>query len=153
MKQLLFSLLLLLGYNPTFAKAALVPLEEKVKSCELIARIKVLEINKNLGGKFKSQAKILILDKIKGEDTGTEVILEFNNGLGCPNILYKLDDDCIIFAKKMKNGNYYTFNTYFGKVEVEINEQQEPIVSGHLFGSKTSISYSKSKEIINSNIK
>ncbi|MCM8538139.1 MAG: hypothetical protein NE334_19505 [Lentisphaeraceae bacterium] len=153
MKQLFFSVLLFLSYTDTFAKAALVPLEEKVNSCELVARIKVLEIKKISNSKFKSQARILILDKIKGEATGKEVILEFNNGLGCPNVHYKLNEDCIIFAKKMKNGNYFTFNTYFGKVKVEINEQEESLVQGRLFHHKENITYSKSKEIILSKIK
>ncbi|HEY0074958.1 MAG TPA: hypothetical protein VGB77_12715 [Abditibacteriaceae bacterium] len=111
---------LLFSFRQAFAKAALVPLPEKIAQSDLIARVEVLSISKNEPkSRYQSIAKIKIIQTIKGESNGKILNLEFDNGLGCPNVLYAKGEDCLIFAALLKNGHYHTYNTYYGKFEIK----------------------------------
>ncbi len=95
----------------------------KVAKSNLIARIKVLSISKAASkGQYKNIAKVRIIQSIKGESKSQILNLDFDNGLGCPNVLYAKGDDCLIFATRLKNGHYGTYNTYYGKFDIQRNK-------------------------------
>lgn len=102
------------------AKAAYIPLEEKVKRCDLIARVRIVS-TQSLGGKevegYGSEAKVRLLEVLKGPAAPREITLAFDNGLSCPNVHYKAGEEVLVFLTREKSGRYSTFNTYFGKVE------------------------------------
>lgn len=111
---------LLVAAPAVLAKAAYIPLPEKVQQCELIARVSVVS-TRSLGGKevegYGSEAKVKLLEVLKGPAATREITLAFDNGLGCPNVHYKAGEVVLVFLKREKSGRYSTFNTYFGKVE------------------------------------
>lgn len=102
------------------AKAAYIPLPEKVKQCDLIARVTVLSTRKldaKPVGEYASVAKVRLLEVLKGPSGAREIELAFDNGLACPNVHYKAGEEVLVFLTRERNGRYATFNTYFGKVE------------------------------------
>lgn len=113
------------------------PLPEKVAESDLIARVTIAS-TQNLegvkGGRdYRSLAKVKVTGAIKGSSVGQVVDLEYDNGLACPNVRYSEKDDCLIFAVKMDNGRYHTFNAYFGKIEI-ISETDDEVVSPRVSG-------------------
>ena len=103
-----------------FAKAAYIPLKEKASAADRIARVQVLSTRANDPQRpYRRVATVRILQSIKGPEGRGEFEIEFDNGLGCPNVLYAPGEDCLVFATRRKNGRYETFNTYFGKYLVK----------------------------------
>lgn len=99
-----------------FAKAAYIPLKEKVTAAERIARVQVVSTRANEQGRpYRSVATVRVLQPIKGSGGRRAFEIEFDNGLGCPNVLYSPGEDCLVFVTRTENGRYQTFNTYFGK--------------------------------------
>ena len=74
-----------------------------------------------------------IIEGIKGCKTGDTVLLEYDNGLGCPNVLYSTGERCLVFACLMTNGHYHTFNTYYGKALIE-GDTSKGVAEGDLNG-------------------
>ncbi len=111
---------MVLSASPLLAKAAYIPLPEKVKQCDLIARVTVLSTQKlaeKPAGKYASVANVRLLEVLKGPAQPREIQLAFDNGYACPNVHYKAGEEVLVFLTRERNGRYATFNTYFGKVE------------------------------------
>ncbi len=107
---------LFLRTGPVDAKAAYIPLPQKAAASDLIARVNVLSISPApAGSRYRGIARVRIVASIKGLAKGKEVDLEFDNGLACPNVRYAKGEDCLIFAARLQNGHFETYNTYFGK--------------------------------------
>jgi hypothetical protein len=143
-KYFLFLICCLCLSNLAYSKAARVSLDKKVQECELIAYVEIGTVStiqhyklQNAPRKLSQTAEVKIIKSIKGLNVNQTFNLEFNNGLGCPNVTYKQGEKCIIFAKKMKNGNYYTYNTYFGKFKSYPNS----LFEGSSFGLKGEVSF------------
>ena len=103
-----------------FAKAAYIPLKEKVTAADRIARVRVVSTRANDRGRpYRSVATVRVLQPIKGPEERRAFEIEFDNGLGCPNVLYEAGEECLVFATRTQNGRYQTFNTYFGKYLVK----------------------------------
>ncbi len=105
-----------------FAKAVYYPLPERVAHSDLIARVQVISIRPLPGAHtspsdplpYRSIARVRINQAIKGAVQNSEIDLEFDNGLGCPNVLYYRLEDCLLFANRLKNGHYVTFDFMYG---------------------------------------
>ena len=131
----------------SYGKARLIPLTEKISESDFIARIKIIstvelerkkgkpsieEAMANEGYRFIAKAKVIY--GIKGSSEDQIIDLEFDNGFTCPNVRYYPNDDCVIFAVKMENGHYCTYNTYYGKIHINqltmSSGEQLPFVNG-----------------------
>lgn len=98
------------------AKAARVSLSEKCKASEFIGVIEISGTQRDGASKpYLEVATVRVIETVKGHVDGTTFQLDYNNGLGCPNVLYARGDRCLIFATKLPTGHLATYNTYFGK--------------------------------------
>ncbi|MBA4150335.1 MAG: hypothetical protein H0X66_19670 [Verrucomicrobia bacterium] len=112
-----FATLAITGF--LFAKASHVPLSQKCKKSDLIAVIEITETK--TGGASKPYRKIAtarITETIKGRIDVATFKLDFDNGLACPNILYKRGDRCLVFLSKLPTGHFTTYNSYYGAYTV-----------------------------------
>ena len=99
-----------------FAKAARVELSQKCRASDLIAVIEITTTKPGGASKpYLEVAMAKLVESIKGQVDGTTFLLDYNNGLGCPNVGYAPGDRCLIFATKLPTGHWETYNTYFGK--------------------------------------
>ena len=112
-----------------YAKAGYVSLPVKVNKSDLIAKVEILSTTQVVPlrtklhlGEYRSKAEVKVIQSIKGLKAGEVFTLEFDNGFICPNVWYKKGDECLVFNTKMQNGDYETFNTYFGKYMVKENK-------------------------------
>lgn len=118
-------LLGVLSRSAVYADAGSVPLPQKVAHSDVIASVEVLSTTPIVPhgtelrpGQYQSRAEVKVLRSIKGVQEGEVYTLEFDNGLGCPNVHYKKGEVCLVFNTKMPNGNYETPDTYYGKYMV-----------------------------------
>ncbi len=142
------SLLCLFSAPFAFGLAAYIPLPQKVAESDLIARVTILSTQKLKSTKrFRSIAKVMVTEAIKGVSVGQIFDLEYDNGLVCPNVLYSKNEDILIFGVKMDNGHYYTYNTYNGKTKVKTDVKENVIsslnVSGRALGSDNELTLDK----------
>ena len=99
-----------------FAMAARLDLTSALRDADLIARIKVVSTKPAPPGSgYKQLAEATISEAIKGSKAGNTIQLLSNNGFICPNVIYKANDDCIIFARQTPKGYFETMNTYAGQ--------------------------------------
>src|SRR5688500_16730767 len=79
------------------SKAAFIPLPEKVCQSHFIGRIRVLSTHRRIfPGEYRSIARVQVLHSIKGGVPSNSFELEFDNGLGCPNVHYEAGEECLI---------------------------------------------------------
>ena len=121
-----------------FAKDGRVLFDQKVLRSDLIAVAEITSVasqgtNLQRGREYRSLANLKIIEGIKGSKTGDTVLLEYDNGLGCPNVLYSTGERCLVFACLMINGHYHTFNTYYGKALIE-GDTSKGVAEGDLNG-------------------
>jgi hypothetical protein len=120
-------LLVLTGARPALAKAAYVPMDEKVAACDLIAQVRVGSIRwKGFPSlsRYRFVARARVIRAYKGEP-GREIEIEFDNGYVCPNVYYTPGEECVAFLAREPGGRYSTFNTYYGKYPVNGNTLAE----------------------------
>ena len=102
-----------------FAKAIGLDLKTALRDADLIARIKVVSTKPTpVGSRYKQLAQATITEGIKGRKGGDTIQLFSDNGLACPNVLYDVNDDCIIFARQTPEGYFETMHTYTGRFRV-----------------------------------
>lgn len=104
-------------------------LPQALQQADVIARIKILDSPESAPATgqpsptktnaYQRLARAEILDSAKGMKAGSIILIEHDNGFACPNIIYSKGDDCIVFARKLKNGHYETMNTYAGCFRIE----------------------------------
>ena len=121
MRTLSLSLLCLLAIAPAALPLAVwLDLETALRDADLIARVRVISVSPAPADSgFKHIARVTVIDTAKGSKLGESVDLLSDNGLTCPNVLYAVGDDCIVFAKRRKNGHFETMNAYAGQFRVE----------------------------------
>jgi len=130
---LFVSLLCLFSAPFAFGLAAYIPLPQKVADSDLIARVTILSTHRlQRSERYKSLAKAKVVEAIKGSRVGEIIQLEYDNGLVCPNVHYSKNEDVIIFAVKMDNGHYYTYNTYNGKYKVKTYDKVKKEIKRYL---------------------
>ena len=126
MKKLLIIIFLfaLVKNQLIFALANSSSLTVRVAASDLIARINIKSTRKKISKDsiYKYIALGEILEIIKGKHDSNAFELEFDNGFACPNVRYTKGDDCLIFAVKMANGRYYTYNSSDGKYNTANND-------------------------------
>jgi hypothetical protein len=86
-----------------FAKDGRVLFDQKVLRSDLTAVAEITSVasqgtNFQRGREYRSLANLKIIEGIKGCKTGDTVLLEYDNGLGCPNVLYSTGERCLVFA-------------------------------------------------------
>ena len=155
-RMILVVALVLVSASAAFGKAAFIPLPKKAAESDLIARVRILSTRKLQGSKdYRSIARVKVARVIKGLGFGRKFDLEFDNGLGCPNVHYSKGDDCLIFAVRMANGHYQTYNAYYGKIDVKEtrkNGKPSATVSGNALGLKGIIPLEKAFEEIEKHV-
>lgn len=73
---------------------------------------------------FSQLATAEVLTAVKGCKNGDVLTLAFNNGYGCPNIIYTEKEECLVFLKKSADGPYHTMNLYCGRFSVKDGQVQ-----------------------------
>ncbi len=73
---------------------------------------------------FSQLATAEVLTAVKGCKNGDVLTLAFNNGYGCPNIIYREKEECLVFLQKSADGPYHTMNLYCGRFSVEDGQVQ-----------------------------
>lgn len=117
----------------TFGKAGYAPFEQKVSRSDLIAVVEVSSVaSQTTNSSYRSVATLKIVEAIKGSKSGDSVLLEYDTGLLCPNVLYSAGERCLVFATRMTNGHYETYNDYYGKAVIQGDQSKG--VAGDLSG-------------------
>jgi hypothetical protein len=112
-------LLIGMNSNPALADLMLIDLPTKVVTCDLIARVKVLSLQGDLGlTAVCGVARCEVLESAKGLEKGANFDLDYSD-MSSPGVSYKAGEDCIVFATIQPSGRYSTFNTRDGKYAVE----------------------------------
>ena len=112
----------LVVFNVVIAYYIPLSIEDKVNYSDIIAKVIILSIEPlDTSSHYKFVAKVKVLDEIKGCHEGEIFSLEFDNGDVCPNVTYSLQEKCLIFARKIKNGDYATVDFDSGKYLIENN--------------------------------
>jgi hypothetical protein len=121
MKTLFVSVFFLLSATPVaFPKASGLDLDTALRDADLIARIKVISVAPAPAHSgFNHIAHATVMDVAKGSKQGETIEIFSDNGLVCPNVIYSVGDDCIVFARRTKSGHFETMNTYLGKFRIE----------------------------------
>lgn len=73
---------------------------------------------------FSQLATAEVLTAGKGCQIGDVLTLAFNNGYGCPNIIYTEKEECLVFLTKSADGPYHTMNLYCGRFTVKDGQVQ-----------------------------
>ena len=116
----LFLFLSLAFALPAFPMARSLELEPALRDADLVARVKIISVvTAPADAGFRQLARATITDVAKGPKTGENIELLSDNGYTCPNVVYQVGDDCIVFAKRRKSGHYETMNTYSGRFRLE----------------------------------
>ena len=113
--------ILILCRPPALAKAARMPLAWKVAHSAVIVRVKIKETRTPFfrTGRYRSIASAEVVTLLKGSVSGRSLKFDFDNGLGCPNVLYRSGEECIVFLGRQRNGRLETVNSYYGKLFVD----------------------------------
>lgn len=67
---------------------------------------------------FSQRATARVIHAVKGCKEGDLLTLAFNNGFGCPNILYTEKEECLVFLKRHTDKTLHTMNLYCGRFNV-----------------------------------
>ena len=121
MKKIILLLLSWLAITPVaFPMAVALELEPALKDADLVARVKIVSVtDAPAGSEYRKLARATVTDSAKGPKAGESIELLWDNGSICPNVIYKVGDDCIVFAKRQKSGYFETMNTYAGQFRLE----------------------------------
>ena len=68
--------------------------------------------------RFERVATARVITAVKGCKAGDSLSLLFDNGFGCPNVIYAEKEECLVFLKKDTAGVYRTMNLYCGRFSV-----------------------------------
>lgn len=146
MRYLLLAFLCLALPGRAFPAAMVLSLEQALKEGSFIGRVKVLECGPLSGkqpdnspsekqegdvGRYSKWAKAEVIEAARGAKPGDIVLIEYDTGLTCPNIIYSPGDDRLIVAGKQKDGHLATLNTHAGSWDV----QNGKITDFHLFAT------------------
>jgi hypothetical protein len=113
----------------TAARANYIPLSLKdlVTQSTIVARVHVVSVRRNpqvMNQKYWWQRRLLarvatvrVVDPFKGAPKGAQIQIAYDNGAGCPNVLYTVGDDCLVFLHGYKDRTYQTLNYDNGKKE------------------------------------
>jgi hypothetical protein len=118
-KYILFLLSSIAVSSSAFAIARALDLDSALKEADLIARLTVTSVGpapKDSG--YRNLATANVTNSVKGLPAGSVSLLS-DNGYICPNVLYKVGDECIVFAKRRPDGSFETMNQYSGQFRVE----------------------------------
>ena len=97
-----------------------VDLGSSLRKADLVARVKIVSVaNAPADSGFRQLARATITDAVKGMKQGENIDLLSDNGYVCPNVIYKVGDDCIVFAMRRKSGHFETMYTYAGLFRLE----------------------------------
>lgn len=99
-----------------FATSPPTPLPHTCKVSDLIAVVEITATNRAGASKsYQAVATAKVIETFKGRINGATFMLDFDNGLGCPNVWYARGERCLVFATKLPTGHFATYNTSHGK--------------------------------------
>lgn len=119
-KLFLSAIFLFTACSAAFPMAEALDLDKALRDADLIARVKVISVGPapaNSG--YTHIARATIMEALKGQKLGESIDLLSDNGLSCPNVIYAVGDDCIVFARRRKTGHFDTMNAQAGRFLVE----------------------------------
>lgn len=92
------SLGVLLLVSPGHPRAVEAPLSERVARSRVIGLVKGVEILRtNPPGLLRHVARVEVVVPIKGTSRGQFLLIDYDTGLRCPNVLYQKGEECLVF--------------------------------------------------------
>ncbi len=145
MKKTLLSLVLvLISSHICFGMAVGLSLEDAIERADVIAHIRItddLEViprftrteskngtvsfstNSNDPDKYRNLAIASIVHDFKGSIEKSEIKIQHTNGYGCPNVIYRVGEEYIVFLRKDSDSDtYVTMNFYAGQFRMEADQ-------------------------------
>ena len=120
---------LLVGVS-AHALALSMPLAERVAKADFIGVVEVRSVRPSPAAalpeedrqrSFLQIAEAVVITPVKGQDVPSRITIDFDNGLGCPNVLYERDHVYLVFLWRDAEGSYSTVNYQQGRFEVRGN--------------------------------
>jgi hypothetical protein len=106
--------------SSAFALARSLDVESALQEADLIARITVTSVgDAPKGSGYEHLATATVTNSVKGLPAGATLSILSDNGYICPNVVYGVGDDCIVFAKRRRDGSFETMNTLAGRFRVQ----------------------------------
>lgn len=107
--------------SSVFAELVYVDLNSKIKSADLIVKVKIskiLNVEKGISKRYLQVAKANVKSIIKGQEKQPDISILFDNGYLCPNVDYNASSEYILFLVKNSKGLYETVNLSGGQFPV-----------------------------------
>jgi hypothetical protein len=104
-----------------YGKAAYISLAKKCKACDLIAVVEITETHATsvfLTNPWPAVAEAKIVETVKGEIKQGTIQIDYNKWWSCPGVRYSAGEKCLVFATRLTNGHFATYNYYYGKFPV-----------------------------------
>jgi hypothetical protein len=122
-----------------YGKPSHIGLAKKCKACDLIALVEITETHSSdifeltgthstngsdvfLTNPWPAVAEAKIVEIVKGEIKQGTIQIDYNKWWSCPGVRYSAGEKCLVFATRLTNGHFATYNPPYGKLAVTNDE-------------------------------